>query len=153
MQSNNPYAPPTAVVADVALAAPLPRPRVVTIAVVLLWTSILMGMPVAIWRISTVGAVAPVTFIGMFLVAYGFVCALCFWLFGSVRKGKNWARITILVMTALYIAMQPWGVPITLAAALPEAIVRIAQLLLWISASALLLAPASRAWYLSTKGL
>jgi hypothetical protein len=77
--------------------------------------------------------------------------SVCFWLFGSVGKGKNWARITILVITGLYIAMQPLALQITLASALPEAVVRISQLLLWIAASALLLAPASRDWYRALK--
>jgi hypothetical protein len=153
MQSNNPYAPPTAAVADVALAAPLPRPVVVTIACALLWASILIGMPVAAWRIMTLGSAPPATFIVMFLLTYSAILALCFWVFGSLRKGKHWARITIFVLTAFYIVTQPLALPVTLAGPLPEAIVKISQVLMWISASALLLAPASRAWYLSTKEL
>jgi hypothetical protein len=35
---------------------------------------------------------------------------------------------------------------------LPEAIVRISQLLLWVASAVLLLAPASRAWYRTLKG-
>jgi hypothetical protein len=125
----------------------------VTIGVALLWVSIFIGMPVAVWRIATFGGATPAPYFGMFLVVYAFLLSVCFWLFGSVSKGKNWARITILVITAFYIAMQPFSLQVTLAGPLPEAIVRIAQVLLWIAASTLLLVPASRAWYRALKGL
>jgi hypothetical protein len=148
---HNPYAPPAAAVTDAPPVAELERPRSVTIAFALLWGSILMGMPVAVWRVMTMGGVSPLTVLGIFLVVYGIVFALCFWLFGSLRKGKNWARITILVITALYVAMQPLALQITLSGPLPEAVVRISQLLLWIAAAVLLLTPASRAWYRALK--
>jgi peptidoglycan/LPS O-acetylase OafA/YrhL len=151
MVSNNPYAPPTTVVADAAPTVALVRPRIVTIAAALLWVSMLIGMPVALWRISTFGGATPATYFGMFLVVYAFLLSLSYWLFGSMRNGKNWARITIFVITALYIVMQPLALQVTLAGPLPEAVVRISQLLFWIAASALLLAPASRDWYRALK--
>ena len=150
--SHNPYAPPATTVADAAPAAAPARPRAVTIAVALLWVSIFIGMPVAVWRIATFGGATPAPYFGMFVVVYAFLLSVCFWLFGSVSKGKNWARITILVITAFYAAMQPFALKITLAGPLPEGIVRISQLLSWIAASSLLLAPASRNWYRAVNG-
>jgi hypothetical protein len=151
--SHNPYAPPATTVADAAPLAAPERPRAVTIAVALLWVSIFIGMPVAIWRIATFGGATPAPYFGMFLVVYAFLLSVCFWLFGSLRKGKNWARITILVMTALYIAVQPLTLQVTLAGPSPDAIVKVLQLLLWVAASVLLLGPSSRAWYAAMKEL
>jgi len=97
---NNPYRPPSARVADVAdPAAATPRPRVVSIAVWLLWASIVLELLDELFDIydqSRRGAiVVAASAITIFLV--GVVC----WLIFMIGRQRNWARITYAILFAL----------------------------------------------------
>lgn len=93
------YAPPTTEVADTPGVPARPsRPRQVQIAVALLWLSLALGIPEAVLSSRQVeGAAAGVAVTVAMLLIFG--------LFGLVtvrlHQGRNWARIVMLVLTAL----------------------------------------------------
>jgi hypothetical protein len=97
--SDNPYAPPKAVVEDaVPPQTQMTRPRQVVIAIWLAVISYGMGMIVIIlsWdyysKLQTVGAL-----IGNQLFT---VCLLA-WIYYKIYVGRNWARVTLLVLSLL----------------------------------------------------
>jgi hypothetical protein len=90
--SDNPYAPPKAVVADLAtdlLSIPA-RPRAATSATNLLWFAISLGAlnSAIVGSLSTLAV--SVLILGLFA-----------WLTHKVSRGRNWARITLLVIVVL----------------------------------------------------
>jgi hypothetical protein len=99
------YAPPATEVADPPLVAALPaRPRQVQIAVALLWLSLVLGIPEAILSTRpapTEDGRVDTVFVVVMLLAFAFT----FFLTVKVYQGRNWARIVVLVLTALSITM------------------------------------------------
>jgi hypothetical protein len=151
METNNPYAPPNATVADVSSGVAPPRPRAVDAAFWLLWASLLIGIPVAILRVFELAGIEYKIAIIVVVTIYLVVGGLFFWIFGGLRRGRNWARITVLVVTILYVAMQPLVFLQTLAEPPLDATVKILQLVLWVVAAILLFLPRSSAWYRAMK--
>ena len=95
---NDPYAPPSAEVAD---AVPPPKgspPRPVAIAVRLLWLSLFLGVPSLVLVVlrspsGTATSVGVVLQLALFaLAAYLNVC---------IHRGKNWARVISLIFTLI----------------------------------------------------
>jgi len=94
--SRNPYAPPSATVADPPVP-PIQRPRLIARALQLLWISFVLGLigtfvhetqsPALEWLITLV-----------FVALYG---AVVVWLFFKIGRGRNWARIVYLVLAVI----------------------------------------------------
>jgi hypothetical protein len=94
----SPYTPPKADVKDVGPERALAeRPRQVVYAVVLLWISLVLGVPVAYWEHQRAPAeVAPVYWV---LAALIFGLAILVIVF--LGRGHNWARIVLLVLVVI----------------------------------------------------
>ena len=94
--SESPYAPPGARVADQAPAPPpFPRPRQVTFAVGLLWVSFGLGFPLS----YLAAARAPDIGFHPVLLLFTFaMLVLAAALNVLVYKGRNWARIIVLLL-------------------------------------------------------
>src|SRR5262245_21125810 len=98
--SDNPYAPPKAVVSD-APELPRVRSRAVKIAVALLWIE--LALVLVGWVLAsdiTVGTLeAEYKFLtDVFMVI---MVAVSVWINIKVWQGRNWARIVALVLTVL----------------------------------------------------
>jgi hypothetical protein len=98
MESNNPYAPPKAVVDDVSSGNAPPRPLPVTNAVKLLWAaaavSVVSGM-LNFYLMDT--PTIPRSLMVALTFAYVIGFLIVWWILSSIGKGKNWARIVELV--------------------------------------------------------
>src|SRR3954467_4713846 len=101
---HNPYTPPAAPVADALEALPAERPRNVTTAVALLWITAALNFafttatkyyPLHQAVGNTLWLFVPLA-IGL-AVGFGF----CWWIYGAVGNGRNWARIVVAVLTVL----------------------------------------------------
>jgi hypothetical protein len=95
--SLSPYTPPKSDVAA-AESQPLPCPSQVNIAVALLWIGWGLGLP--IWYLSAVRD--PATGFLPWMIAFtGTLFILSAALNVMVSRGRNWARIVVLVLVAL----------------------------------------------------
>lgn len=108
-EPHNPYAPPRAEVGSGVVAAPIPRPRSVTIALVLLAVYVVLGILrlVALVRPMNEAMISALYFLGQVAVV-----AIHVWVWIAIARGRNWARIVLLVFTLLAIArlaIQLWG--------------------------------------------
>jgi hypothetical protein len=107
--SHNPYSPPTAEVADVAVAHSMEKPVQVVWAVRLLWSSVVLSFVrdiVQFGYIWSMGELPTATLVGGLIGGLiGFLIAM--WFIGKVSAGRNWARIVILVLMLLGIASLP----------------------------------------------
>jgi hypothetical protein len=155
---KNPYAPPTAVVADAPSAVAPVRPPAVTWAVRLLWLGFLIGIPDAVREMFT-GEIPPemnrTMIIVIYAVVYLLIFALMYWFNGAIGKGKNWARMvsTVLMTINLLIifwllAKFPWAtLKATMDAQGVNGVLYLLQVALYLAAVVLLFTPASSAWY------
>jgi len=92
---NNPYTPPAAGVADIAMAL-RPRPRAVNIALVLIGGALLIQLLFQLWHLQQMNfqIVAPMQTAfaaGLFLL-YGLLCQ-------QLAQGRSWPRIVLLILT------------------------------------------------------
>jgi hypothetical protein len=95
---HNPYSPPKADVSEPAEPALAEAPPAVTRAVRLLWFSfVLTFVEIALDWEAQIGGVSLV----YLLVWMGVMCALQVWLYLKIARGRNWARITFLVLIAI----------------------------------------------------
>ena len=116
--SRNPYAPPTASVADPPSVS-IPRPLEVTLAVRLQWLSFVLGFASGVMRESwndrwVVAAVS--------IAIYAAIVA---WLIFKLGRGRNWARIvyTVLVLLGYVSIVTSWHVYIAAYHGHPELLV------------------------------
>ena len=100
--TNYRFAPPVAIVGDVAEAAPLPRPAQVRWAVRLLWASMVLALPEAIVEEARAPTMAHL--VGGLLIEAVMLLFAC-WLYVCVTRGRNWARIVLLLLTLLSTGM------------------------------------------------
>jgi hypothetical protein len=97
------YAPPSTEVADPPVVPVLPsRPRQVQVAAALLWLSLILGIPEGMLSVrqfdeAGMGAAFAVVMLPLFGL-FGFVTV-------KIYQGMNWARIVMLVLTALSVLM------------------------------------------------
>jgi hypothetical protein len=97
--SDNRYAPPTAPVQDVPSSRRLgSRPREIVLAVQLAAAGYLLGMAVLV---ATWGYFSRLQSPGALIVNQAVSLLISVWLYVRVYEGKNWARITLLVLTLL----------------------------------------------------
>jgi len=104
--ADNPYAPPKSNVDTGSRRAIETRPVQVTCALWLNWTSIALSIPTAVYEYGTLGEgpVAVPMFIVIVVLMYGIEIALAI----LIGQGRNWARITYLVLAALsFISIPP----------------------------------------------
>lgn len=103
--SENPYAPPSAEVADVRREeTSLDRPQIVTIGIWLLWLDVAVLLPgpiITAMKMPLVALVAPEGFRVLFIFMMIGFKALLTWRAG---QGRNWARIGHLVVLILRVA-------------------------------------------------
>ena len=77
---------------------PAPRPQAVTIAVILLYTTLAIGVSRAILEASRLSETAPIGFVLFIMLAT--LCITGFF-FYAIGKGRNWARITLLIFAII----------------------------------------------------
>ena len=97
-ENNNPYRPPKADLGNEEMRDPMVRPRSVDIAVVLIGINVLLTLlrlP-ALVRAMNEGAVSGVFFLGQ-IIGLG----LWIWIGFAIFRGRNWARILMLILTVL----------------------------------------------------
>ena len=145
--NENPYRPPNARVADAQSEAPLGvPPRQVTLAIKLWAVSYCLGLfSIAIyWDYFT--SLQPA---GSVLFNQAFSLAISAWLYYKIYRGRNWARITLLVMAIFGFAISASGTFRSMVSAMPMPIkvqmllsVGVNLLVLW-----LLFFSAGRRWF------
>ncbi len=146
--NNNRYAPPIADVGDIADDARASRPLQVVWAVRLLWATTLFSIP-EFYLEATRARSAGAMITG--LVVEAVVTAFAFFLYMSIYRGKNWARIVTLIFTILSTAMFLFG------PALPNRS-SYEQVLTWLNTVSdilcmgLLFTPASSRWFKNRAG-
>lgn len=111
MSEPNPYAPPNAVVSDINLSEEIARPRLLDVAAMLLWTSLIVWALTAVFDASAgklLKNVSPVATVIVLAVSVGVNAGLT----ALVVTGRNWARILWLVLCAVgFIAQFATGFP------------------------------------------
>jgi hypothetical protein len=141
--SRNPYAPPTASVADPPSAL-LVRPVVIRRAVLLLWISFGVGI---LGGLSHAGPEEPWTIMLGFMAAFGSILA---WLIVQIARRRNWARITYLILAVLgdVDSVSSWQSSRSLYHVHPSVLVLdVAGLVLEAIGLCLLFTKAANAWY------
>lgn len=96
--ARNPYSAPRTEVADVSPDPPMARPRVVVVAVILLWTEFVLGIvdTVLDWKSIRAQEYYQVS------IAFGVVLmGVSVWIYWKIWQGRNWARIVALVLVAM----------------------------------------------------
>lgn len=101
--SPNPYAPPTADVADIA-APFIEKPRQVVLAIRILWVSLCIGIPDIVYQMFKTGAEDTGLFVAA-VVVQAIVLALVGLLIVKIAAGRNWARIAFLTLVVLGVAL------------------------------------------------
>jgi hypothetical protein len=156
--NQNPYAPPTAVVADAPAAASSPRPRQVTWAVVALWVSFVIGLPGAMHNLFTQEippGISRTLIVVISLVVYLLVFAFMLWWLGAVGKGRRWGRVLLVILMFFWVLACAWLFSVSNLAGMKYAlesngtnlIVFWCQFLLYVAATVLVFTPASKAWF------
>lgn len=102
MNAENPYAAPKAVVADVDPASSPDRPAKVDQAIKFLWIGLLFGVASSIINLVTLDSpgMPKGVQVGVTVVSLLIGLALWVWLIHRAGRGRNWARIVVLVFVA-----------------------------------------------------
>jgi len=150
-ESRNPYAPPKADVGTGDVSVRPPRPPAVRIALALMAVVIVMS---ALQVISLVRPMSEAMISGLTFLLQVAVLAFYVWVFVAIARGRNWARILLLLFTlfgVVKMAFHLWGW-----LALPDGVhmtldrmalaVAVFPILLNVVACTLLLGPARR-WF------
>ncbi len=146
--SGNPYAPPTAQVANVDPDLPLPRPRAVSLAILFFWISVAVSLP--LWFVdgavdtsdSDVFAVMVIGWIiGIALLAF------TIWVIVSIGRARNWARITYSVLAILGWLMVIVDLPGLVASPWYNWLGYLLNAALDVAIVVLLFTPAANAWF------
>jgi len=154
---RNPYAPPTAPVNDPAAAveAPMDRPRTVTLAVRLMWVSMVIGALNLIFGWNDLMAMdeiakdAPANALGVIkaVVVVMLVISFAFysWVIVKMGQGRNWARVVLVILMALSLLSNPFsGIP-KLGVLL--GLMGVVTFALELASLVLIYMPASRPWF------
>jgi hypothetical protein len=153
MNANNPYEAPKAVVADVPdvnRTGPPGRPLSVGIAFTLLWTSLAIGVLLVVWRLVAMAnqGIALIAGLVTFAIVTFLGAVMFFWILRAVAQGRNWGRITVLVLSAVGSLATLMSIQTLMDRSAIDVIVRFAM---WITATVLLFTPTASAWYREMK--
>jgi len=97
--SDNPYAPPKALVDDPVLSQPtMDRPKQVVIAIWLAAIGYVLGLLVMFLSWDYYSRLQST---GMFIGSQLFSLAIMVWIYYKIYVGRNWARIVLLVFSIL----------------------------------------------------
>lgn len=160
---RNPYSPPTAAVADISTERSLERPVAVVRAVKLLWVTFAISVLSTIAGLlllptQEAGGSFGVVII-VLLVALGVAFAICYWIYGAIHAGRNWARVLLLVFMIIgVLSVVAIGAMLVIARQMPtvgglDAIVTTVQWVLTGYATFLLFTPPANAWFRVMKEL
>jgi hypothetical protein len=106
MEAPSPYAPPQAAV-EVEDHAPLEeRPPEVGRAVILLWVGLGISSLKGIWNLFFPPPGSLGLLPGLLSLIFGLL--LMAWIYKSIGKGRNWARILFLVFTGIGLVAMPF---------------------------------------------
>jgi hypothetical protein len=151
--NDNPYAPPSARVADAEAAGSLERPPIVTRAVYLIWTSFVLIIPSTIYDVLDP---EPGSTRGENLAIFAFILAASgayyYWLNGAAWRGKGYARWVLAVMTAIGYSLIFWVWREDLASEFLQYpwYLQVSEILAYVAESTgiiLLFTPGANAWY------
>jgi len=100
--SGNPYAPPSTQVVDIDAGVSIPRPRVVQVALVLCWVSLVIELPLIPEQFvrDQLGS-GPGVLLVAFVLFYVALTAFAILVNVSIGRARNWARIVYAVLTGL----------------------------------------------------
>ena len=142
---RNPYAPPVSTVAD-PVEVRSERPKEVTLAVKLLWLSFFLGLISLFFQPAMNNRLQGVAV----LIVMGISFAIWAWVISKIAKGRNWARITFLVLgilgTVFNIVATPMMMPLYKAQPVSAAI-SLVNFVLEIYTIYLMLTAPARAWF------
>jgi hypothetical protein len=153
---RNPYAPPTAQVADPSAndAPAAQRPAMVALAVKLLWAATavsLIGVAL-VWGkimempevVSMPAGAKPVVMVIM-AVMFGGSYALWCWLIVKIGRGRNWARVLLTILLGLSLLSNLMKSDVDVG--LFGKALNVVTMLIEIAAIVMLYLPASRPWF------
>jgi hypothetical protein len=147
---RNPYAPPLAPVRDPIRYTPIDRPRQVVLATLLLWAGLALGI-IAKWAFErgSFDTALPV-YIAVPSAMVGFV--IRGWLTVKIYMGRNWARMTLLVLALLGLIAFLVNVSRVFARSPTLVFVRIGLTALLLAALVLLFTRPSSEWFKRENG-
>jgi hypothetical protein len=153
--NDNPYAPPAAPVSDVEPAGSLERPRVVVLAVRILWASLVMVIPGAIYGMMVPqGSVPQALLIVFSIIGLGISFAISFWLYTASWNGRGYARWVLAVLNILSFAFVAWALatmPAALKTPWPFQVINVLSNILSVGGNAMLFAPSANTWFREMK--
>jgi len=127
------------------------RPREITLATRLLWVSLLLGVLNSMLQWSYIREKASVGFI---LTVQAGTLIILVWLVYQTGRGRNWARILLLLLFVAGIAVEPRAVLASLTISTVSGGIGIAQLLMEVLSLYLLFLSEGRSWYAgATRGM
>jgi hypothetical protein len=145
--SSNPYAPPGTIVADLPEAVVSARPGSVDWALRLLWVAFALAGVFMLFKPLTLASATAAILVR--IIALLFVTPFV-WLTWKIAAGRNWARVTwivITVMGTLVVLSAPRKV---IQLSLPGKVNFMLQTGLQWTTVALLLSPSARRWFKSS---
>jgi len=153
--NDNPYAPPAAPVSDIEPTGSLERPRVVVLAVRILWASFLLVIPGAIYGMMVPQAGVPQALLIVFsIIGMGISFAISFWLYTASWNGKGYARWILVVLNLLGLAFIAWAfstMPAAFKTPWPFQALNVLSNILSVGGNAMLFAPGANAWFREMK--
>ena len=120
------------------------RPREITLATRLLWATLMLGALNSLLHWSHMREKASVGFI---LTVQGATLVVMAWLVYQVGRGRNWARILLLLLFVAGIALEPRASLASLRVSTIGGAIVIVQLLMQLVSYYLLFVSPGRAWY------
>src|SRR5688572_3939693 len=143
--NHNPYTPPRAPVSDAAeVSQPAQKPKQVSMAAQMLWATLGLGVINTALQWEYLTAVFSVEMlVAIQLVTLGIVA----WLTIKISAGRNWARITYLVLTILGLPAILLQLPATFARAPVSGLIGGLQLALQLYALYLIFFEPGRRWF------
>jgi len=143
--TKNPYLPPQAHVADAAVQpAVLERPVQVRIAVALLSFSMGIGVLATALKWESLNSLG---YTGLLLSVQFLTFSIIGWFYFKIWQGRNWARITLLVLTIIGLPFSLMDFPARLQLSSIRALLGGVQIFMNLAAVYLLFSKAGRLWF------
>jgi FtsH-binding integral membrane protein len=152
---DSPYAPPRAALADVEEAEdPMDRPWQVARATTCLWIKFGIGVATALWNVVYISPQLAMFSRPVIFAFYAVLFLITAWIYRSIGKGRDWARILFLILTGISILGVPFSIFAVKIGTVTSAVAMTGLVNICISgyAAYLLLTAPSRAWYKNMKG-